>query len=458
MITDPKTACQAELREWFDSKVSTQFSVREHHGHDESWHTPAVPDYVLFAESASDVVACAKICTKYQVPMIPFGTGSSMEGNVQAVEGGLSIDTSRMDRILSVNAGDMDCEVEAGVTREALNLHLRDKGLFFPVDPGANASLAGMAATRASGTTTVRYGSMRDNVIGLEVVLADGTAIRTGGRARKSSSGYDLTRLFVGSEGTLGVITKVRLRLHPIPESIVAMTAQFATVEDAVDLTCTIMQAGLPVARAELLDELAMTAINRYCRTDFPVLPSLFFEFHGAASTVTEVSDVVQALCEEQNAVGLQIASQPEDRKKIWDARHKIAFAERTLRPGAQTFVTDVAVPISALPEAIRAAKSDLHDTGMIAPLSGHVGDGNFHLALLIDREISEEVTRAEQFHERLIEKAIGLGGSISGEHGIGMGKARFLEREHGEAVSVMRTIKHALDPLGLLNPGKIFS
>ena len=452
------TKCIKDLKQRFEDKVSTSASVLNQHGHDESWHLCAPPDAVLFAATSDDVVQCAKICSRYKVPIIPFGTGSSMEGNVNALFGGISIDTSQMNTILAINAADMDCEVEAGVTREQLNQYLRDQGLFFPVDPGANASLGGMAATRASGTTTVKYGSMRENVIGLEVVLADGTLINTGGRARKSSSGYDLTRLFVGSEGTLGIVTKLLLRLHPVPEMILAMSAHFPTIEAAVELTCEIMQAGLPVARVELLDELAIKAINNYSKTEFPVAPTLLFEFHGNSATVSEVADMVQELCDEYGASAVSRATSQEDRKRIWNARHNLAFAERTLRPGTETFVTDVAVPVSCLPAAISAAKADLKKIDLIAPLSGHVGDGNFHFVLLINREDPHEIELAEKFHDRLINNALRLGGTVSGEHGIGMGKIDHFNTEHGEAISVMRRIKHSLDPDGLLNPGKLFT
>jgi len=450
--------CIAELKERFKDRVSTSSSVLDQHGHDESWHESAPPDAVLFSETTDDVVHCAKICSRYMVPIIPFGTGSSMEGNVNALYGGISIDTSRMNTILAINAADMDCEVEAGVTREQLNQYLRDQGLFFPVDPGANASLGGMAATRASGTTTVKYGSMRENVIGLEVVLADGTLLNTGGRARKSSSGYDLPRLFVGSEGTLGIITKLFLRLHPVPETILAMSAHFPTIEAAVELTCEVMQAGLPVARVELLDELSVEAINNYSKTEFPISPTLFFEFHGSSPTVSEAADMVQELCDEHDAYRVSRATTQEDRNRIWNARHNLAFAERTLRPGAQTFVTDVTVPVSCLPAAISAAKADLKKINLVAPLSGHVGDGNFHFALLINREDPHEIELAEKFHQRLIDNALSLGGTVSGEHGIGMGKIRHFNIEHGNAISVMRGIKLSMDPNGLLNPGKLFT
>lgn len=450
--------CIANLKDRFGDQISTSESVLNHHGHDESWHETAPPDAIMFAEAPSDVALCAEVCSQYKVPIIPFGTGSSMEGNVNAIRGGVSINTSRMNTILTVNAADMDCEVEAGVTREELNHHLRDQGLFFPVDPGANASLGGMAATRASGTTTVKYGSMRENVIGLEVVLADGTTLRTGGRARKSSSGYDLTRLFVGSEGTLGIFTKVLLRLHPIPEVILAMSADFPAIESAVGLTCDIMQTGLSIARVELLDELAIEAINNYSKTTYPIAPTLFFEFHGNSTGVSETADLVQELCEDYGAGTVNRATSQEDRNRIWNARHNLAFAERTLRPGAQSFVTDVAVPVSSLPTAIRTAKEDLVSTGLVAPLCGHVGDGNFHFALLINKNDAQEIELAEAFHDRLIENALKLGGTVSGEHGIGMGKILHFNNEHGNAVTVMRSIKLALDPHQLLNPGKLFS
>jgi D-lactate dehydrogenase (cytochrome) len=451
-------SCVAILKMQFENKISTTNAILEQHGHDESWHPGNPPNAVFFPENTADVAACVEICAEYRVPVIPFGTGSSMEGNVNAVLGGVSIDTSRLEQIIQVNPGDMDCEVEAGVTREQLNHYLRDTGLFFPVDPGANASIGGMAATRASGTTTVKYGSMRENVIGLEVVTAEGKIIEVGGRARKSSSGYDLTRLFVGSEGTLGVITRVKLRLHPLPESVMAITACFPTCQNAVEATCEVMQMGIPVARAELMDELAIQAVNNYCGTDYPCLPSLFFEFHGGLTDTNKIAEQVRELFSEHNVVQIENASTPEACNKIWDARHQLAFAERTLRPGSQTFVTDVAVPVTAMPEAILAAKDDLEKTGLIAPLCGHVGDGNFHFAVLIDRSIPQEVESVEQFHHRLVSKAIALGGTVSGEHGIGMGKMKYMKTEHGDSLELMQSIKAALDPKGIMNPDKIFT
>jgi D-lactate dehydrogenase (cytochrome) len=450
-------SCLAQLKLIFEGRFSTSRAVLDQHGHDESWHSCLPPNAVLFAENSQDVSRCVEQCARYGIPVIPFGTGSSMEGNVNAVYGGVSIDTSRMAEIVQVNPADMDCEVEAGVTREQLNQYLRDTGLFFPVDPGANASLGGMAATRASGTTTVMYGSMRENVIGLEVVTADGKIVTVGSRARKSSSGYDLTKLFVGSEGTLGVITRVKLRLHPLPESILAMTACFPDVQKAVEATCEVMQCGIPVARAELLDELEMQAVNNYCATGYPLTPALFFEFHSSATNVNDIVEQVQELCEFHGALEIKHASSVEERNRIWDARHKVAFAERTLRPGSETLVTDVAVPISCLAEAIQTAKTALAETDLIAPLCGHVGDGNFHFAILLDRNNPDEIDKAESFHKTLIENAIALGGTVSGEHGIGMGKSRYMKAEHGDSLELMRAIKKSFDPLNIMNPGKIF-
>ncbi len=450
--------CLSALTGIFGARISTSQPVLEQHGHDESWHPASPPNAVFFPQSTTDVSQCVEQCARHRIPVIPFGTGSSMEGNVNAVQGGVSIDTSRMNNILQVTPGDMDCEVEAGVTREQLNHYLRDTGLFFPVDPGANASFGGMAATRASGTTTVMYGSMRENVIGLEVVTADAKIIKTGGRARKSSSGYDLTRLFVGSEGTLGVITRVKLRLHPVPETTIAMTAYFPDVQKAVETTCDVMQSGIPVARAELLDELEIQAVNNYCNTRFPIMPALFFEFHSSTTAANDIVEQVQELCEHNAAVQIEYATSRKERSKIWEARHKVAFAERTLRPGSQTFVTDVAVPVTRLSEAIQTAQDDLKQTGLIAPLCGHVGDGNFHFALLIDRDNPDEISQAEGFHDRLIQNAIALGGTVSGEHGIGLGKQGYMQDEHGESLALMRTIKKALDPTGIMNPDKIFS
>lgn len=437
--------------------VSQSESVRDHHGHDESWHDTAAPDAVLFARSVDDVVAAHKTCCAYDVPIIPFGTGTSMEGNVNAVFGGVSIDTSDMQTIHEINQTDMDCLVDAGVTRLGLDAALRHSGLFFPVDPGADASLGGMAATGASGTQTVRYGSMRDNVLGLEVVLASGEIITAGGRARKSVSGYDLTRLFVGSEGTLGTITKVRLRLHPVPEEILAARCAFGSVDAAVDLACDVMAAGLPVARIELVDALSMQAINTWAQAHYPAAPTLFFEFHGGQGIPQAIAATIEELCHDAQALEFKTAQTAEDRSALWHARHNLAHTDGILRNGCITYVTDVVVPVSELPGLVRFADAYLAETHIPAPLCGHVGDGNLHYALLLEPGNTDERDFAEAFHGELVNRALSCGGTITGEHGVGIGKAKFLEKEHGPAVSVMKSIKDALDPKGIMNPGKIF-
>lgn len=446
-----------ELAACFGDRFSTSPAACQQHGHDESWHPASAPDGVVFAASTDDVVAAVKTCAAHAVPIIAFGAGSAMEGNVNAVAGGIAVDTTAMQAIVEVNAQDMDCTVEAGVTRSMLNHVLRDTGLFFPVDPGADATLGGMAATRASGTMTVRYGSMRDNVIGLEVVLADGTVTQVGGRARKSSSGYDLTRLFVGSEGTLGVITKVTLRLHPIPEHVLAATAVFPDFTTAIDLVAALMQFSLPVARAEFMDALAVEAVCRYLKLDYPRMPTLFFEFHGGQAELETARVALQDLCSEIGATSLSWASSAEQRARIWQARHMVAHAEPLLRPGAKALVTDVCVPLSRLAECIAQTKADLETTGLVAPMVGHVGDGNFHLALLIDPTVPAEIAAAEALHERLVMRALQMRGTSSGEHGIGLGKRQFLRPEHGAGADLMWRIKCAFDPAGLMNPHKIF-
>ncbi|MFD9902228.1 FAD-binding oxidoreductase [Mesorhizobium sp. NPDC059025] len=450
-------AAARELETRFASKFSVALAVREHHGHDESWHPAAKPDGVLFATTTGDVVDAVRICAGYGVPVVPYGTGSAMEGSVNAVCGGLSIDLAGMDAILAVNASDMDCTVEAGCTRSALNSFLRDTGLNFPVDPGADATLGGMAATRASGTMTVKYGSMRDNVVGLEVVLADGTVVQTGGRARKSSSGYDLTKLFVGSEGTLGVITKLTLRLHPIPEHVLALRAVFEDMRPAVEFVVLLMQLGYPVARAEFMDELALEAVCRYEKLDYERLPTIFLEFHSSVAPLDETGPAIQELLGQYGAKSVHLAATSEQRAEIWRARHNAAHAEPLLRPGARAMVTDVCVPLSSLAECIAETQVDLKSTRLCAPMVGHVGDGNFHLAILIDPESESEIGEAERLHARLVERALGFGGTVSGEHGIGLGKRQYLEAEHGAGLAVMRSIKHALDPRNMMNPRKIF-
>ncbi len=446
----------SELRALLGERLSTSAAVRELHGTDESYHRPEPPDAVAFAQSTEEVAEIVKICARHKTPVIPFGTGTSLEGHVMARYGGVSIDTSGMDAILKVNAEDLDVTVQAGVRRKQLNEYLRDTGLFFPIDPGADASLGGMAATRASGTNAVRYGTMRENVLALTVVLADGRVIRTSRRARKSAAGYDLTRLFVGSEGTLGVITEVTLRLYGIPEAISAAVCNFADVNAAVDTAILTIQSGIPVARIELLDELLMDALNKYSKLDYPVRPTLFLEFHGTEAGVREQAENVQAIAAEHGGGDFQWTSNSEERNKLWQARHDAAYACFALRPGAKGWATDVCVPISRLAECIAETKKDTDRSSLITPLVGHVGDGNFHLVLLIDPDDPEEVAEAKRLNDRLVTRALAMEGTCTGEHGIGLGKMDFLVAEHGEAVAVMRTIKMALDPENIMNPGKM--
>jgi D-lactate dehydrogenase (cytochrome) len=389
--------------------------------------------------------------------MVPFGAGTSLEGHVAALEGGVCIDMSRMNRVLRVSPEDMDASIEAGVTQQQLNRHLRHTGLFFSVDPGAEATLGGMAATRGSGTTAVRYGTMRENVLGLTVVLADGRVIKTGGRARKSASGYDLTRLFVGSEGTLGVITELTVRLHGLPEAVSAATCPFSTLEGAVRTVITTIQVGIPVARIELLDEVGMDAMNRYSNLTLAVAPTLFLEFHGASErSVTEQADMVKEIAGEHGGMDFQWATDPDERARLWKARHHAYFAALAMRPGAKAVTTDVCVPISRLAECILRTKEDNAASFLTISLVGHAGDGNFHLIYLVDPENPTEMAEAERLNERMVLRALAMGGTCTGEHGVGFGKMKFLEAEHGEALGVMRTIKQALDPHNLMNPGKM--
>jgi D-lactate dehydrogenase (cytochrome) len=447
-----------ELQALLGDRLSTAAAVRDQHGHDESYHETAPPDAVAFARSTEEVAEIVKICTRHGKPIIPFGTGTSLEGHVAALRGGVSIDLTQMNAILEVNAEDMDCRVQAGVTRKQLNEHLRDTGLMFPIDPGADASIGGMTATRASGTNAVRYGTMRENVLGLTVVLADGRVIRTGGRARKSSAGYDLTRLMVGSEGTLGVITEIQLRLHGIPEAISAAVCSFDNLEGAVDTVIATIQSGVPVARIELLDEVQMDACNRYSQLDYPAKPTLFFEFHGTEAGVAEQAERTGEIATEFGGSGFAWAREAEQRNKLWQARHDAYYAALALRPGSKGWPTDVCVPISRLAECILETKKDIEEAGLLAPIVGHVGDGNFHLVYVVDTGDAEEMQRAEQVNERMVLRALAMGGTCTGEHGIGYGKIKFLQAEHGDAVAAMRSIKQALDPDNLMNPGKIFS
>ena len=447
-----------ELKALLGERVSTNPTVRDTHGKDESWHHPHRPDAVAFPNSTEEVAEIVKICAKYKIPVVAYGTGTCLEGNVIPHHGGIVVDMMNMDQVLRVSAEDLDCTVQARVTRKQLNEYIRDQGLFFPIDPGADASLGGMAATRASGTNAVRYGTMRENVLALTVVLADGRIIRTSRRARKSSAGYDLTRLFVGSEGTLGIITEVTLRLYGIPEAMAAAVCSFDSLEGAVNTVIQTIQLGIPVARIELLDDVEMGAVNKYSKLDYPVKDTLFLEFHGTEAGVKEQAEMVQAIAAENTGGDFKWATRPEDRNKLWQARHDVTYASKSLRPGAEIWATDVCVPISRLAECILETKKDLKDSFLIAPLVGHVGDGNFHLGFLIDRDDPKELAEAERLNERLVMRALAMDGTCTGEHGIGLGKIKFLTAEHGEGVAVMRQIKKALDPDNIMNPGKIFT
>ncbi len=446
-----------ELKTLLGERLSTSTGVRDHHSKDESWHIPHRPDAVAFPNSTEEVSQIVQVCARHQIPVVAYGTGTSLEGAVIPEHGGIVIDLVNLDQVLRVNAEDLDVTVQARVTRKQLNEHIRDLGLFFPIDPGADASLGGMAATRASGTNAVRYGTMRENVLALTVVLADGRVIRTSRRARKSAAGYDLTRLFVGSEGTLGIITEVTLRLYGIPEAMAAAVCSFDSLEGAINTVIQTIQLGIPVARIELLDDVQMDAVNRFSKLDYPVKNTLFVEFHGTEAGVKEQAELVQSIAGENTGGEFKWATKPEERTQLWTARHDVTYANKALRPGCEIWATDVCVPISRLTECIIETKKDLKESFLIAPLVGHVGDGNFHLGFLIDRNDPKELAEAERLNERLVMRALAMDGTCTGEHGIGLGKMKFLTAEHGEAVSVMRAVKKALDPLGIMNPGKIF-
>jgi D-lactate dehydrogenase (cytochrome) len=453
-----RDAAIASLHELLGNRLSIAAPVREQHGKDASYHPCVPPDAVAFAQSTEEVSEIVKLCARHKVPIIPFGTGTGMEGNVVALRGGVCIDISQMNRILQVSTGDLDATVEAGVTHEQLNEHLRDTGLFFSLDPGANASIGGMAATRASGTNSVRYGTMRENVLSLKVVLPDGRVIRTARRARKSAAGYDLTRLFVGSEGTLGVITEVTVRLYGVPAAISSAVCSFPSVEAAVNVVIKTIQASVPVARIELADALQMDAINRYSKLDLPVAPTLWLEFHGTEASVAEQAQIVQMIASEYGGTDFSWTTNPEDRHKLWRARHDVVYADKALRDGAELWATDVCVPISWLAECITETQKDLATSFLPAPIVGHVGDGNFHVSFVLNPNESREMQEAKRLNERLVHRALSLDGTCTGEHGIGCGKIDFLLAEHGEAVSVMRAIKKAIDPNNIMNPGKILS
>jgi D-lactate dehydrogenase (cytochrome) len=441
----------------FGNKVVTSEAVREQHGHTTTWLPNQPPDAVVFASSTGDVQDTVRICAQYRVPVIPFGTGTSLEGHVNAPFGGISIDLRDMNKVLAVHAEDLDCVTEPGVTRKQLNEHLRDKGLFFPLDPGADASLGGMAATRASGTNAVRYGTMKDNVISLKAVLPNGEVITTAQRAKKSSAGYDLTRLFIGSEGTLGVITELTLRLHGIPEAISAAVCPFPSVEAACNATIATIQSGIPVARIELLDELQVRACNAYSKLTLEPTPTLFLEFHGSNASVAEQAESFGSIASDFGGGPSKWTTRAEERTKLWQARHDAYWACVQLRPGTRPLATDVCVPISRLAECVTETQRDIAEMNLVAPIVGHVGDGNFHVSLLIDMDDPAEITRAERFLDRLAQRALSLEGTCTGEHGVGQGKMKYLKTELGEqALVVMRALKQAIDPDGIMNPGKI--
>jgi D-lactate dehydrogenase (cytochrome) len=447
----------ADLTAMFGNHLVTSQVVREQHGNTTTWIASEPPDAVIYPQSTDDVRQIVRTCARHSVPIIPFGTGTSFEGHVNAPFGGISVDMRDMNQVLEVHQEDFDCVVQPGVTRKRLNEHLRDQGLFFPVDPGADASLGGMASTRASGTTAVRYGTMKDNVLALKVVLANGEIITTSRRARKSSAGYDLTRLFVGAEGTLGVITELTLKLQAIPEAISAGVCAFPSVQAACDAAIAAIQTGIPVARVELLDEVKIRACNAYSKLSMSEKPTLFFEFHGSDTSVAEQAERFGGITRDYEGSNFEWATNPEDRNRLWQARHDAFWANASFRPGSRTVVTDVCVPISRLAECVTETKRDIEASNLVAPIVGHVGDGNFHASVLVMMEDAEEVTRAKVFIERVAERALAMEGTCTGEHGIGQGKKHLLEAEHGNhTVEVMRSIKTALDPHGIMNPGKL--
>jgi D-lactate dehydrogenase (cytochrome) len=450
-------AAIAALAAKFGNRLVTSRAVREQHANTTSWIANEPPDAVVFPQATEDVQDIVRICAKLHVPVIPFGTGTSLEGHINAPYGGVSIDFRDMNRVLAVNAQDLDCVVEPGITRKQLNEHLRDQGLFFPLDPGADASLGGMAATRCSGTNAVRYGTMKDNVLALKVVLANGELMTTARRAKKSSAGYDLTRLIVGAEGTLGVITELTLKLSGIPEAISAGVCPFPSVEAACNAAIVTIQSGVPVARIELLDELQVKATNLYSKLALPEVPMLFVEFHGSPAGVAEQAERFGEIARDLAGGPFEWATKPEDRSRLWQARHDAYWAARGLRPGAQALATDVCVPISRLAECVTAAQHEVAELGLVAPILGHVGDGNFHLSLLVDMSDAAEVKAAKTLCERLVERALAMDGTCTGEHGVGQGKMKYLAGELGSpALAAMAAIKRALDPDDIMNPGKI--
>jgi D-lactate dehydrogenase (cytochrome) len=447
------------LQPRFGDRLQTGEAIRRQHANTLTWLVSQPPDAVVWVESTEEVRDIVRVANEHRVPIIPFGAGTSLEGHVNAPYGGISVDFSRMNRVLAVNERDLDCVVEAGVSRRLLNDYLRDMGLFFPIDPGAEeATLGGMAATRASGTNAVRYGTMRDNVLNVTAVMADGSVVRTGGRARKSSAGYDLTRLLVGSEGTLGIITELTVRLYGIPEVILAAVCPFGTLEGACNAVIQAIQLGIDLARIELLDEVQIIAVNAYSKLALEERPTLFLEFHGSAISTRDQVQAFEEIAKSEGAIRFDWATKEEDRRRLWRARHDVYWAVKSTWPGREVLATDACVPISRLAECVLETQKDIRDTGLIAPIVGHVGDGNFHTTPVVDMRDPAEVEKVKGFIERLAERAIAMDGTCTGEHGIGQGKMKFLEAEHGAGVGVMRQIKRALDPLAILNPGKIMA
>ncbi|KPK07594.1 MAG: hypothetical protein AMJ64_06310 [Betaproteobacteria bacterium SG8_39] len=447
----------AELQALLGDRVTTSSGIREHHGKDESYFPYAAPDAVVFPHSTEEVRDIVNICRRHRVPMIPYGVGTSLEGHVLAVNGGVTLDLSQMNQVIAVHEADLDAVVQAGVTRKQLNEYIKHTGLFFPVDPGADATVGGMAATRASGTNAVRYGTMRENVISLKVVLADGRIIQTSRRPKKSAAGYDLTRLFVGSEGTLGIITEVTVRLYPVQEAMSAAVCAFDSIDGCTNTVIQTIQAGIPIARCDIVCDKTIAAINGYKKTDYRVAPTVFFEFHGSAASVVEQAEAVQAIAKENGGMDFQWATRPEDRNRLWDARHDAYFACLQLRPGSRAVSTDVCVPISRLAECVRETMADAKTYFAPVPLLGHIGDGNFHLMLFVDPQKPEETDIAKQFNRRLVQRALAMEGTCTGEHGVGLGKQESLRAELGDdVIAVMRDIKRVFDPDNLLNPGKV--
>ena len=448
----------ALAKAFLGDRITTNAALCDQHSHGEDAHPHMQPDAVAFIETTEEAARLLALCHAHNVPVVPFGAGTSLEGHVTPVRGGISIDLSRMTAILQVNAEDMDCRIQAGVTRQQLNEFLRDQGLFFPVDPGSVCTIGGMCATRASGTAAVRYGTIRENVLGLTVALPDGRVIETGGRVRKSATGYDLTHLFIGSEGTLGIITEIQLRLHGIPEATSAAICQFETLQGAVETVISVLQSGIPVARMELLDDVQIGASIKFSKLEgLAVAPTLFFEFHGTEAGVAEQAELAEALALDNGASGFRWATEPAARAALWKARHDAYWAALALKPGHKGMATDAVVPISKLAEAILGCKEDIAESGLTAPMVGHVGDGNFHTVILVPNE-PDGIARAWALDRKIVARALALGGSCSGEHGVGIGKREFLEQEHGlESLAVMRSLKSAIDPRGIMNPGKMF-